>query len=149
MRFPTIRKAPDQPAHMHSLIRAFASRLNILWVLSYWLNIVWSLWALKEAAQARLSLHSSECHTKSQLNLWHISFEPMCTIRCVLSYRKIQTSTTNLVFHASSAPFILELFVIGFFFMQTHEKETQLGNYVLCTKSVFVRQYSHRVLPES
>ena len=22
-------KAPDQPAHMHSLIRAFASRLNI------------------------------------------------------------------------------------------------------------------------
>ena len=33
----------DQPAHMHSLIRAFASRWNILWVLSYWLNIVWSL----------------------------------------------------------------------------------------------------------
>ena len=29
MRFPTI-KASDQPAHMHSLIRAFASRLNIL-----------------------------------------------------------------------------------------------------------------------
>ena len=24
------RKASDQPAHMHSLIRAFASRLNIL-----------------------------------------------------------------------------------------------------------------------
>ena len=36
-------KASDQPAHMHRLIRAFASRLNILWVLSYWLNIVWSL----------------------------------------------------------------------------------------------------------
>ena len=33
-------KASDQPAHMHSLIRAFASRLNILWVLSYWLNTV-------------------------------------------------------------------------------------------------------------
>ena len=27
-------KASDQPAHTHSLIRAFASRLNILWVLS-------------------------------------------------------------------------------------------------------------------
>ena len=26
----------DQPAHMGSLIWAFASRLNILWVLSYW-----------------------------------------------------------------------------------------------------------------
>ena len=35
-------KGSDQPAHTHSLIRAFASRLNILWVLSYWLNIIWS-----------------------------------------------------------------------------------------------------------
>ena len=34
-------KGSDQPAHMHSLIliRAFASRL-ILWILSYWLNII-------------------------------------------------------------------------------------------------------------
>ena len=31
MRFPTISKASDQPAHMHSQIRAFASRLNILY----------------------------------------------------------------------------------------------------------------------
>ena len=31
----------------------------------------------------------------------------------------------------------LKLFV---FFMQTHEKETQLCNYVLCAKSAFVRQ---------
>ena len=30
----------DQPAHTRSLIRAFASRLNILWVLSYWLTII-------------------------------------------------------------------------------------------------------------
>ena len=29
-------KASDQPAHTRSLIRAFASRLNTLWVLSYW-----------------------------------------------------------------------------------------------------------------
>ena len=35
-------KASDQPAHKCSLIRAFASSLNILWLLSYWLNIVWS-----------------------------------------------------------------------------------------------------------
>ena len=34
------------------------------------------------------------------------------------------------------------------FFMQTHEKETQLGNYVLCAKSAFVGR-SHRMLPES
>ena len=30
-------KASDQPAHTRSLIRAFASRLSILWLLSYWL----------------------------------------------------------------------------------------------------------------
>ena len=28
-------KGSDQPAHTHRLIRAFASRLNILWLLSY------------------------------------------------------------------------------------------------------------------
>ena len=33
-------KGSDQPVHMHSLIRAFASRLDILSVLSYWLNII-------------------------------------------------------------------------------------------------------------
>ena len=35
-------KASDQPAQTRSLIKAFASHLNILWVLSYWLNIYWS-----------------------------------------------------------------------------------------------------------
>ena len=33
-------KASDQPAHTRSLIRAFASRLNIRPVLSYSLNII-------------------------------------------------------------------------------------------------------------
>ena len=36
--------------------------------------------------------------------------------------------------------------VLVFFFMQSHKKETQLGNCVLCAKSVFVRQ-SQSVLP--
>ena len=35
----------DQPAHTHSLIRAFASRMNIQWLLIYWPNIVWSFYA--------------------------------------------------------------------------------------------------------
>ena len=35
-------KASDQPVHMRSLIRAFASHLSILWLLSYWLNTIWS-----------------------------------------------------------------------------------------------------------
>ena len=34
-------KASDQPAHTRSLIRAFASRLSILLLLSYWLNTIW------------------------------------------------------------------------------------------------------------
>ena len=33
-------KASDQPAHTRSLIRAFASRLSILRLLSYWLNTI-------------------------------------------------------------------------------------------------------------
>ena len=53
-------KASDQPAHKRSLIRAFASRLSILWLLSYWLNSIWSFKAYKEAAEARLSLHLSK-----------------------------------------------------------------------------------------
>ena len=55
-------KASDQPAHTRSLIIAFACCLTILWVLSYWLNILWSFYAYKEAAQALLSLHFSKCH---------------------------------------------------------------------------------------
>ena len=55
-------KGSDQPAHTHSLIRAFASRLNILWQLSYWPNSIWSFWAEQEAAQASLSLFMSKCH---------------------------------------------------------------------------------------
>ena len=35
-------KASDQPAHMRSLIRAFASPLNILWLLGYAPNVIWS-----------------------------------------------------------------------------------------------------------
>ena len=38
-------KASDQPAHTRSLIRAFVSRLSILWLLSYWLNTIWSFYA--------------------------------------------------------------------------------------------------------
>ena len=40
-------KASDQSAHMRSLIRTFASRLTILWLLSYWLNTIWSFKAFK------------------------------------------------------------------------------------------------------
>ena len=35
-------KASDQPAQMRSLTSAFASHLSILWLLSNWLNTIWS-----------------------------------------------------------------------------------------------------------
>ena len=36
--------------------------------------------------------------------------------------------------------FMLEFIeIVILFFMQTHERETQLGNYVLCAKFAFVR----------
>ena len=57
-------KASNQPAHTRSLITAIASRLNILCVLCYSLSIIWSFFrskSLREAAQARLSLHLSRC----------------------------------------------------------------------------------------
>ena len=52
---------------MRSLIWAFASRLNILWLLSYWLNIIWSFKPKMEAAQAHQSLHLSECQIVGNL----------------------------------------------------------------------------------
>ena len=35
-------KASDQPGHTRSLIRAFACRLTIIWLLSNWMNTIWS-----------------------------------------------------------------------------------------------------------
>ena len=35
-------KGSDQPAHTRSLIRAFASHLNTLWILRYWRYTIWS-----------------------------------------------------------------------------------------------------------
>ena len=74
-------KCSDQPAHTGRLIRAFASRLNILWVLSYWTNIFWSFQVWKEAAQALLSLHLSKCHIvgNHMLRLNYMLSMPMLT----------------------------------------------------------------------
>ena len=38
-------KGSDQLAHTRKLIRAFAGRLNILWLLNYWPNFIWGFWA--------------------------------------------------------------------------------------------------------
>ena len=55
-------KASDQPAHMRRLIRAFASRLTILWLLDYWQDMIWSFQASMEVTHARLILHMTKYH---------------------------------------------------------------------------------------
>ena len=65
-------KASDQPVQTRSLIRVFAIRLNILWLLSYWLNTIWSFKAKKEAAEARPSLHVLKCHIVGNHMHWLI-----------------------------------------------------------------------------
>ena len=71
---------------------------------------------------------------KSRLNFRANACETLGTL---ISQRKgkFQTSTTNLVFQACSVPFHSRVhkivFLFLFFFMQTHEKETQL-NWQLC-----------------
>ena len=56
-------KGSDQPAHMRSLIKAFTSHLNNPSILTYRPNIIWSFFALKEAARVLLSLFNmSTCH---------------------------------------------------------------------------------------
>ena len=57
-------KASDHPAHTRSLIRAFASRLSILWLLSYWLNTICSL-SLKGGCRG-----SSESTLVKMSNCW-------------------------------------------------------------------------------
>ena len=82
----------------------------------------------------------------AQFMIYWLRADAYDTLGTFISQRKgkIQTSTTNLVFHASSAPHARVHCNWFLFFMQTHEKETQLGNYVWCAKSVFVCQFPPR-----
>ena len=62
----------NQPVHMYSLIRAFASCLSILWLLSYWPNIILSYKTEREAAQAQRSLNlhlSKTCQNATFLEI--------------------------------------------------------------------------------
>ena len=77
--------ASDQPAHTRSLIRAFASRLSILWLLSYWLNTIWSFLAQKEAAEARPSVRLSKCQIVGNLVYW-LKFNYYLVVKCVIPF---------------------------------------------------------------
>ena len=103
MRFPTISKAPDQPAHMHSL--ETEHRLEFV-------SLKGGCTGSSESTLVRMP----HC-VAAQFMIYWLRADAYDTLGTFISQRKgkIQTSTTNLVFHASSAPFMLELMVFFFF----------------------------------
>ena len=64
----------------------------------------------------------------AQFMIYWLRADAYDTLGTFISQRKGKTQTsnvtTNLVFHASSAPFMLELIVIGF---QARRKQLQIG----------------------
>ena len=68
-------KGSDQPAHTHSLARAFASRLNKL---PNEQNLEFL------SLKARLSIHLSKCHIVGNHMLWLISLTFSRVVICVL-----------------------------------------------------------------
>ena len=67
-------KASDQPAHTRSLIRAFASRLSIHWLLSYWLNTILEFLSLKGGCRGSFeSTHVEMPHCLKYHALAHLS----------------------------------------------------------------------------
>ena len=63
-------KGSDQPAHTCRLLRAFASRLNILWLLSYWLSLKGGCTGSYESTLVKMP-HCWKTHVTAQL--WNSS----------------------------------------------------------------------------
>ena len=66
------RKDSDQPGHPPSLIRVFAVRMKIAWVLSYPLSAQRRLWSDWTHAQADLSICWSHTHFVGFVTSWLI-----------------------------------------------------------------------------
>ena len=87
MRFPTkwlcpTSKASDQPAHMRSLIRAFASLLNILWLLLSvqhlgFLSLKGGCTGLSEATLVKMS-HCWKSHVAAHMTLLKLCYNKLC-----------------------------------------------------------------------
>ena len=89
MRFPTISKASDQPAHMQHLIRAFASRLNILCLkllTEHHLEFVSLKGGCTGSSKSTL-VKMPHC-VAAQFMIQYFGFEPMRTVHWVHSYLK-------------------------------------------------------------
>ena len=142
MRFPTISKASNQPAHMHRLIRAFASRLSVKLLTEHRLEFV----SLKGGCtgSSEYSLVKMPHCVAALFMIYWLRADAYDTLGTSQRKGKTQTSTTNLVFMHAVRRFMLEFIEIVCFFMQTHEKETQF-----CVLSPLSCANSHRMLPES
>ena len=66
-----VRPAKGRPACAYAQSdQSLASNFNILLLLSYWPHIIWTLYAKKQATQARLSLYLSKYHIFGNLMSW-------------------------------------------------------------------------------
>ena len=84
-------KASDQPAHTRSLVRAFASRLSILWLLSYWLNTIWSV------KLTRGCRGSSESTLVKMSNCWKSHVTRVCTGNLFWNHKMTMSFSGKLV----------------------------------------------------
>ena len=106
----------DQPEHPPSLIRVFAVRMNIPWVLSYPLKTqrrLWSDWALGGSAQSDLSLrwvHRALCfvmlrHMYIEIPItWSYSWFGLLGLMMILSHCQLQVASN---FHYRRAQSVL------------------------------------------
>ena len=94
-------KRPDQPGHKRSLNRAFAGRLDILLLLSYWLNIMTHLWVF---SYWRNIIWSSNLKSRLRRLVWVYTCQnsTLLTTTCRGSCLSSETSCLLKSLHASS-----------------------------------------------
>ena len=89
----------DQPAHTRRLIRAFANRLNILWVLSYW-------WTSFGASKLKRRLHGLVwVYTRQNATLLEI------TCHSSNSVNTDQTVPSGAVWSLFTQAYILNIYI--------------------------------------
>ena len=133
----TTSKASDQPAHTRSLIRAFASRLCILWLLKLLTEHYLEFLRLTGAAQARLSLHLSKCHIVGN-HVSRLSYDARHTlyIRPARStYALYMTRARILIYQSRNGPWSEKVSLIFF--------ENSISAYAGVLDNFFIRRPTH------
>ena len=93
-------KGSDQPAHKRSLIRAFASSLNVLGLLSHWPNIIMVFLSLKGGCTgpSEHTLHCSKSHAASKISFPLETSLYSYVLACVCSNFLIAKISINKVY---------------------------------------------------